>query len=247
MSLSNERVQKAICFVGGESFPQFLISRGALSAKGFATYKLFGHALDAVSRWNRDYFWLPPTKKHSMSNSVDLIKRLHQHRAWVNQNLLAAAAQLNCDQQQKVFAIGQGSIWKSLLHLYGAEFVWLEALLGNENALVPGDLPQQIPGNQLGPGAIASLDELRSKWSDVQQRWDRYLSTLTADSLDDTVYRTRGNGQRFGARRSDVLLHVCTHDQYTAAQTVNMFRQLGVEKLPDTMLMAMARQETAAR
>jgi uncharacterized damage-inducible protein DinB len=45
--------------------------------------------------------------------------------------------------------------------------------------------------------------------------------------------------------RGDVLLHVCTHAQYTTAQAVNMLRQVGVEKLPDTMLITLARQEIA--
>jgi uncharacterized damage-inducible protein DinB len=57
------------------------------------------------------------------------------------------------------------------------------------------------------------------------------------------VYRKSSSGQRFGSRRSDVLLHVCTHAHYTAAQVVNMLRHLGVEKLPDTMLISLARQE----
>jgi uncharacterized damage-inducible protein DinB len=48
---------------------------------------------------------------------------------------------------------------------------------------------------------------------------------------------------RFGSRRADVMLHVCTHAQYTTAQVVNMLRQIGVEKLPDVMLIALARQE----
>jgi uncharacterized damage-inducible protein DinB len=178
-----------------------------------------------------------------MTNSVDLIKRLSQHRAWVNNNLLTAAGLLTDEQRQKMFQIGQGSIWKSLLHLYAAENVWLEALLGTESFVTPGDLPGQIPGNQLGPGAITKFEELRAKWSDLQNRWDDYLAKLTAESLDETVYRAR-SGQRFGARRSDVLMHLCTHTQYTAAQVVNMFRQLGIEKLPETMLMAMVRQES---
>jgi uncharacterized damage-inducible protein DinB len=182
----------------------------------------------------------------SVTTPVDLIKRLHQHRAWVNENLLSAAGRLSDEQQRKVFAIGQGSVWKSLLHLYAAEYVWLEALMGNENGVAPGDSPGQIPGNQQGPGAIASLKELQTKWLELQNRWNQYLSKLTTESLDETVSRVRGNGQKLGARRSDVLLHICTHGQYTAAQTVNMFRQLGVDKLPETMLMAMARQEAAA-
>jgi hypothetical protein len=40
-----------------------------------------------------------------------------------------------------------------------------------------------------------------------------------------------------------VLLHVGTHAHYTAAQVVNMFRQTGVESLPETMLISLARHE----
>jgi uncharacterized damage-inducible protein DinB len=40
------------------------------------------------------------------------------------------------------------------------------------------------------------------------------------------------------------LLHVCTHAHYTASQVTNMLRQVGVEKLPVTMLISLARNET---
>src|SRR5690242_6547717 len=83
-------------------------------------------------------------------NAVELLQRLHQHRAWVNGNLLTAAANLTNEQLRSEFQIGQGSLWKSLLHLYAAEYVWLETLLGNEAFLVPGDLPGKLPGNQQG-------------------------------------------------------------------------------------------------
>ncbi len=56
-------------------------------------------------------------------NAVELLRRLHQHRAWVNANLLAAAETLSHEQLQSEFRIGQGSIWKSLLHLYAAACV----------------------------------------------------------------------------------------------------------------------------
>src|SRR5262249_3236316 len=156
-------------------------------------------------------------------------QRLHQHRAWINQNLLASAAALSDEQLRRSFAIGQGSVWKSLLHMYGAESAWLEALLGREQFLVPGDLPGKLPGNQLGQGAIASFDELREKWSQLEGRWSKYLAELSPDSFEDVVYRVRSDGERFSSRRADILLHVCTHAHYTSAQVVNMLRQLGVE------------------
>ena len=98
-------------------------------------------------------------------SAIELLQRLHQHRAWVNGNLLSAAATLSDEQLRSPFPIGQGSVWKSLLHLYAAEHVWLEALNGNEAFLVPGDLPGKLPGNQLGEGGIAGL--LRSRLLDV--------------------------------------------------------------------------------
>jgi len=182
-----------------------------------------------------------------MADAVSLVQRLQQHRAWVNGNLLAAASNLNDEQLRRFFQIGQGSIWKSLVHLFAAEFVWLEALLGNESAVVRGDLPGKIPGNQLGEGGFATLDELRREWAALQQRWEGYLANLSAEALDEPVSRMTSTGQRLATRRSDVLLHVCTHAHYTTAQVQNMLRQLGVEKLPEVMLIALARQEAAKK
>jgi uncharacterized damage-inducible protein DinB len=177
-------------------------------------------------------------------SAVDLLKRLHQHRAWVNENLLTTAIQLNEEQLRSPFQIGQGSIWKSLTHLYAAEYVWLDALFGNEASLIPGDVPGKLPGNQLGEGGIIDLNDLRQKWSALELRWENYLASLTPEFLEEVVYRQRSSaGQRFGTRRADVLLHVCTHAHYTAAQVINMLRQSGVEKLPETMLTSLARHE----
>lgn len=179
-------------------------------------------------------------------NAVDLVQRLHQHRAWVNGNLLTTAADLSDEQLRSPFQIGQGSIWKSLVHLYAAEFVWLEALLGNEDPLIQGDLPGKLPGNQQGEGGITDLADLRHKWTALEQRWSSYLTSLTPESLDELVYKkstSYGLGKRYGTRRADVLLHVCTHAQYTTAQILNMFRQAGADKLPETMLISLARSE----
>ena len=177
-------------------------------------------------------------------NAVELLQRLHQHRAWVNGNLLTAAATLRDEQVRSPFAIGQGSIWKSLVHLYAAECVWLEALLGNEEFVVPGDVPGKLPGNQQGQGGVTDLADLRRKWSELENRWAGYLAGLSPAALEDVVYRQSASlGTRLGVRRRDVLLHVCTHAHYTAAQVVNMLRQAGVDRLPETMLVSLARHE----
>lgn len=181
------------------------------------------------------------------ATAVSLIQRLHFHRDWVNQNLLAAAADLSREQLLRPFAIGQGSIWKTLTHMFAAEYAWLAALSGVENPLVPGDGPG-IHGNQQGPEPISDVPELRRRWSELQARWEAYLANLSAESLDDLVPKVNSlTGVRAVTKRLDVLLHVCTHAQYTAAQAINMLRQVGVEKLPETMLITLARAESQSR
>jgi uncharacterized damage-inducible protein DinB len=165
---------------------------------------------------------------------------------WVNHRLLQAVQSLTEEQLRRPLAIGQGSVWKTLTHLLAGEYVWLEALGGNEAPLLPGDLPGRLPGNQEGSGAMASLDELRANWRSLDDRWNDFLSSLTDESLDEVVYKvstSSGFGTRHGTRCADVLLHVCTHAQYTTAQLVNMLRQLNVAPLPDVMLISMARSE----
>lgn len=176
-------------------------------------------------------------------HAVDVIRRLHQHRQWVNHNLLEAAGGLSPQKLRQSFPIGQGSVWKTLTHLYAAEYVWLAALQGDESPVAPGDVPDGLPGNQQGEGAITSLSELKLLWADLDDRWKEYLEHLTDESLKQSVAKVSSlSGQRSTTRTLDILLHLCMHAQYTSAQLVNMLRHLGTPELPPTMLIAMARQ-----
>jgi len=175
-----------------------------------------------------------------------VIGRLHEHRAWTNRKLLAAAGKLTDEQLRRDLPIGQGCVWKSLLHLYAAEYVWLETIQGDPTATCPGDAPGQLPGNQAGEGAIETLDQLNEKWNALESRWTNHLDHLDSESLDMTVYRistSSNGGKKRATSHGDILLHVCTHAQYTTAQVINMLRQLGVAELPDPMLISLARSQ----
>ncbi|TWT61411.1 DinB family protein [Rubinisphaera italica] len=173
--------------------------------------------------------------------AIDLINRLHEHRMWVNRQLLLASEELTKEQLQQPFEIGQGSVWKTLLHMLAAEYVWLEALEGIETPLMPGDRPGLLPGNQETEERIRSIEELCLKWKEVDRRWITYLDGLTQANLDEIVYKVSTSsqkGKRSGTKRGDILLHVCTHAQYTTSQLVNMLKHLGRTPLPESMLIS---------
>ena len=172
-----------------------------------------------------------------------MIRRLHQHRTWANHRLLDAADTLSDEQLRRVFPIGQGSIWKTLLHLYAAEYVWLDALEGRAQSLAPGDVAGKLPGNQEGDNPITTLAELRRRWTELDARYEEYLNKLTDAELDDKVNKVRTSGERFVFRRADILIHICTHAHYTIAQANNMLRHAGAESIPDPMMITLARSE----
>lgn len=179
-------------------------------------------------------------------DSIALIRRLHEHRSHVNRLLLNAASGLSDEELRRPFGIGQGSLWRSLLHLYGAESVWLGALLGDPQATLPGDRPGDLPGSQRGEGGIHSLAELRLAWEALEARWGEYLDGLTPEALGESVYKvstSSGQGRRLATSRADVLLHLVLHAQYTTAQAMNILKRLGVSPLPDVMLISLARHQ----
>jgi len=88
---------------------------------------------------------------------VKSILRLHEHRRWVDQALFESVQMLSEAQSRQTFPIGQGLIWQSLLHLYAAEYVWLEALSGDETPVLPGNLAGGIAGKSKGNGSDSIL------------------------------------------------------------------------------------------
>lgn len=191
---------------------------------------------------------LEPAKHPSNDTSTgDLIRRLHEHRAWVNDRLMDAAHRLPEEALHRELPVGQGTIFRTLCHLWAAEYVWLGVLRGNPQPLPAGDRPGEPVGSQRGPGGVTTLEELIERWRATETDWREYLQSPELP-LAGVVYKRSSRAQPDAPtpplQRTDVLLHVCLHAQYTTAQLCNMLRQVEAEAIPDVMLVTMAREQT---
>ncbi len=169
-------------------------------------------------------------------NGTALVRRLREHQVWANHRLLDAAQELSDEQLNRTFAIGQGSVLATLVHLYAAEFVWLEAINGNPRPISPFDV------------RMDSLAELQSAWASLETRWQAFYETLKESDLTRMVAKTSALDPTAPPRTTplaDILLHLSLHAQYTTAQMINMLRHLGVKPLPDPMMITLSRQQSA--
>jgi len=169
-------------------------------------------------------------------NAVDVIRRLRSHQLWTNRRLLDVCRPLSAEQLNRPFEIGQGTLMKTIVHIYAPEFVWCEAIFGNPTPVSPFDIH------------FDSLAELEVAWKSLDERWDQFYAALTEADLDRPITKrstSSGFNQMWALPLYDVLLHMFTHAQYTAAQLKNMLRHLGVSDLPDVMLITQSRESTA--
>ena len=124
-----------------------------------------------------------------------------------------------------------GSLWNTLVHLYAAEFIWLAALEGNANPVGPREVKFE---------RFAALEQA---WETLTARWDRFVAGLSPDDLAKPITKvstSSGAGQTFTTPMMDILLHLSTHAAHTAAQALNMLRQLGA-KVPDLQFITLSR------
>ena len=165
-----------------------------------------------------------------MSTS-DTIRRLHEHRLWTRAKILAAARTCSDAELHRPFEMGMGTLFGTIVHLWGAEMVWA-------NVLEEGD-----PGFMIPPaGAFPSLAALEEAWKPLDARWTALLARSgDAAFLAKPMARVR-DGKTFTTNAHDIYLHVCTHQHYHAAQISSMLRQMGKALGPNDLIV-MAREQ----
>jgi uncharacterized damage-inducible protein DinB len=149
------------------------------------------------------------------------VRQLFAYTGWANARVLDAAAALPPEELLRDVRIGHKSILGTLLHVAGADWIWLQRWLGN---------------SPVGPDAWAgwtpddarSLEQVREKWQPVVRRRDAYLETLSDADVSRELSYTRFTGEPYSLPLVQQLQHVVNHATLHRGQVVGMIRQLGV-------------------
>jgi uncharacterized damage-inducible protein DinB len=149
--------------------------------------------------------------------NLDDIRKLFAYTEYANHLALDAAENLPVDQQRHDFKISHGSIHGTLVHMAGAEWIWLERWRGTS--------PSKI-----WTGAdFADILALRARWSQIESERRALLDELTEeDAQCDLSYRNV-KGDQFTLPLIAQMQHVVNHSTLHRGQVVGMIRQLGVQ------------------
>src|ERR1041385_6626768 len=104
------------------------------------------------------------------------VKHLFDYTEWANDLAMEAAAQLSDDDLRRDFGISHKSIFGTLLHTAGAEWIWLERWNGRSPAKAEA-------WSQWTTDSCADLGTLKQRWNSIVANRKQYLSTVEDASL----------------------------------------------------------------
>ena len=167
-------------------------------------------------------------------NLVD-IRHLFDYTEWANGLALDAAAKLPNEQLRQEVGISHGSIFGTLLHMAGAEWIWLERWHGRA--------PQGKEAWSLWTNtSCADLSTLNNRWREVVDRRAQFISRLDESRLSADLPFKLLSGDASSMRLVDQMQHVANHATLHRGQVVGMIRQLGIAP-PSTDLLFYLRRE----
>ena len=135
---------------------------------------------------------------------------------WANDKICEAVSQLDDADFAREVGGSFGSVKGTMLHLYGADWVWLERFHGRSPRAMPED-----------GRPTETLADVRTKWDPVQEQLRAFVTSLTPQSLAGTIHYTSFAGDAFTRVLSDALVHLVNHGTYHRGQIVTLLRQLG--------------------
>ena len=146
-------------------------------------------------------------------NALDLVRAFYDYNAWANSHVLDAASRLREEELARDLGASFGSVQGNLVHMLGAQSVWLSRWTGVP-ALAGPELEDGLAG--LTPSYDISHHDLRE-----------FVASLSEDGLERvfSYVDTQGVAQERVFWQS--LLHVVNHGTHHRSQAAAILKGHG--------------------
>ncbi len=167
------------------------------------------------------------------------LRHLFDYTEWANDLTMDAAAHLSDDNLRRDVGISHKSIFGTLLHMAGAEWIWLERWNGRSPAKDQAWLLWTTD-------SCADLGMLKERWGGLIDRRAQFITELNEERLDAELPFKLLSGDSSSMRLVDQMQHVANHATLHRGQIVGMIRQLGIEP-PSTDLLFYLRRDISPK
>lgn len=148
---------------------------------------------------------------------IEEIRELYEYNRWANHGVLDAASSLTAEQLTEDLRSSFPSVRDTLVHILGAEWVWLSRWRG----ISPSGLPDSWD--------LWTFEALRARWSEVERDQWAFVSELREEDVRRIIAYRNTKGEALAGPLGQMLRHVVNHSTYHRGQVTTMLRQLGAK------------------
>lgn len=167
------------------------------------------------------------------------IRRQLDYTEWANDLAVEAATKLPDESLRRDTGISHKSIFGTLVHMAGAEWIWLQRWHGHS--------PSKAEAWGLwNTDSCAGLPKLNEDWRALVERRAQFISALDEERLTAELAFKLLSGDPSSMPLVDQIQHVVNHATLHRGQVVGMIRQLGLDP-PSTDLIFYLRREISPK
>ncbi|MBZ5694101.1 MAG: DinB family protein [Acidobacteriia bacterium] len=159
-------------------------------------------------------------------------RTLYEYNSWANHRTLDSCASLTPEQFTRDLSSSFGSVRDTLVHIMGAEWIWLERWHGR----VPAGLPAARD--------FPDIESVRRRWAEVERDLTDFIASLTPEDLQRTIQFKTLAGVPISQALWPCLQHLANHSTYHRGQIATLLRQLGAKPV-STDLIGFYREQSA--
>ena len=148
-------------------------------------------------------------------DSLTIIRSLFDHNYWALDRILVAAASLRDEELTADAGMPHGSLWATLFHAVGAEWLWIERCEGRS------------PGSFLPEPGSHNRETMRQLWESQRAIVHSLLDTLDQTALSRVINYTTLRGGSRSNLLGHILLHVATHTAQHRTEAAQILTQFG--------------------
>ena len=145
------------------------------------------------------------------------IELLYRYDRWANELVFDSASKLTEEQFTKDMQSSHRSVRDTLVHIVGAEWIWLKRWLGTS------------PKSFIDPAEFPDVASLTAKMKEVERDQMEFIDKLTDQGLAEVIAYTNMKGEPWEYPLGHLMQHLVNHSSYHRGQVTTMLRQLSAE------------------
>ena len=164
--------------------------------------------------------------------TFDVLQTLVDYHYWARDRMLPIVEALSEEQLRRPLGNSFSSVFDTVVHLYGADWIW--------RSRWEGVSPMALPS----PDVYDSLAKVRAVWEDEERRIRAIVNALGPDGIARPIEYIGWDGRRQAQPFWQMLQHLVNHGSYHRGQITTMLRQMNVPPPKSMDLIAFYRERT---